>query len=76
MAVKEKFLTSADASRVLGLTPAAVRLIVNQGRLKVAAETESGIRLFRRADVERLARSRAKSRLSTDVGAPGGDADA
>ena len=65
--MKDKFLTSADASKVLGITPAAVRLIVIQGRLRVSAETEGGIRLFRRSDVERLAKRRANSRPATEV---------
>ena len=53
-------LTPADAARVLGCTPAAVRQMEARGTLKAATRTEGGIRLFRRSDVERLARSRAK----------------
>jgi hypothetical protein len=56
--MKEKFLSTADASKVLGVTPAAVRLMVATGRLKVAAETEGGIHLFRRSHVENLAARR------------------
>ncbi len=61
--MKEKYLSTADASKVLGLTPAAVRLMVASGRLKVTAETEGGIRLFRSRDVERLAKKRANARI-------------
>jgi excisionase family DNA binding protein len=53
------FLSTADASRLLGVTPATVRGMARRGALPVATTTESGIRLFRRADVEALARKRA-----------------
>lgn len=65
--MKDKFLTSADASKVLGITLAAVRLNVIQRRLKVSAKTEGEIRLFRRSDVERLAKRRANSRRAAEV---------
>jgi excisionase family DNA binding protein len=55
----ETLLSVADASRILGVTPQTVRLMVRRGVLVVAAQTEGGIRLFRRADVERLAADRA-----------------
>lgn len=57
-----RYLTAADASRLLGVTAATVRLMERRGDLKVAARTEGGIRLFRRLDVERLAKRRAKER--------------
>ena len=57
---KKRFLSTADASRVLGITPATVRLMVRRGDLPVAAMTEGGMHLFRRAAVEGLARRRAK----------------
>jgi excisionase family DNA binding protein len=57
-----KYLSTADAARVLGVTPATIRLMERQGRLPAATRTEGGIRLFRRSDVERLARRRAKQR--------------
>jgi excisionase family DNA binding protein len=55
-----RFLSTADASRVLGVTPATVRLMVKRGELPVSAMTEGGVHLFRRGPVERLARRRAK----------------
>jgi excisionase family DNA binding protein len=55
-----RYLSTADAARVLGVTPAAVRLMVRRGDLSAAAMTEGGIHLFRRAAVEALARRRAK----------------
>jgi DNA-binding transcriptional MerR regulator len=52
------YLTSADAARVLDLSPSAVRLMARLGTLRVSARTEGGISLFRRKDVERLATRR------------------
>ncbi|MFL5481255.1 MAG: helix-turn-helix domain-containing protein [Gemmatimonadaceae bacterium] len=52
------YLTSADAARVLDLSPSAVRLMARLGTLRVSARTEGGISLFRRQDVERLAARR------------------
>jgi DNA-binding transcriptional MerR regulator len=54
-----RLLSTADASRLLGVTPATVRLMARRGTLGPAATTESGIRLFDRRDVERLVKSRA-----------------
>jgi excisionase family DNA binding protein len=54
-----RYLSTADASRVLGVTPAAIRLMVQRGELPVAAMTEGGIHLFERSAVETLARERA-----------------
>ena len=55
----ERYLTASDAARVLRVTPATVRLMVRRGALRPATTTEGGIRLFRRSDVESLARRRA-----------------
>ena len=46
------YLTTADAGRLLNLTPAAIRLAANTGRLAVAMRTSSGQRLFSRDAVE------------------------
>jgi predicted transcriptional regulator len=59
---QKKLLSTADAARLLGVTPAAVRLMITNRRLKVAAETEGGIHLFRRSDVEKLASRRELAR--------------
>jgi excisionase family DNA binding protein len=56
----EMFLSVADASRVLGVTPQAVRLMIRTGKLAITAKTVGGIRLFRREEVERLAQARAQ----------------
>jgi DNA-binding transcriptional MerR regulator len=60
----EFLLSVADASRVLGVTPATIRLLARRGILRIATRTQSGIRLFRRADVERLAARRAETARS------------
>jgi hypothetical protein len=57
-----KYLSTADASRVLIVTPATVRLMVRRGELQVAAVTEGGIQLFKRSHVEEVARKREKAR--------------
>ena len=55
----KRFLSAADAARILKVTPAAVRLMHRRGALEAVAETEGGIRLFQRRDVETLAKRRA-----------------
>jgi excisionase family DNA binding protein len=54
MSVREMYLSVADASRLLDVTPQTVRLMVRRGVLAVAAQTVGGIKLFRREEVERL----------------------
>ncbi len=58
----ERLLSTADAARILGVTPATVRLMERQGRLPSAGRTQGGIRLFRRAEVRRVATLRASGR--------------
>jgi excisionase family DNA binding protein len=64
------YLSSADASHVLGVTTATVRLMVRRGKLIPAAKTEGGIQLFHRHEVERLAAERkARTTESARLGA-------
>jgi excisionase family DNA binding protein len=67
----EQLLTPAEASRLLGVTPDAVRQLANKGRLPL-----TGRRLFRRADVEKLVFERTlAARCDPDRrGGDGGDA--
>ena len=53
-------LTTAEAGRICDppLTPAGVRRVADLGRLRVAARTPSGQRLFERSDVEEFATRR------------------
>ena len=57
-----RFLTAADAAQILGVTPATVRQMAQHGRLRVAATTFSGIRLFDLKDVQRMEQKRQKRR--------------
>jgi DNA-binding transcriptional MerR regulator len=52
---------AAEAARILGVTPATVRLMESRGDLP-AKRTESGVRIFDRADVLRLAAERDAAR--------------
>lgn len=67
----DKSLSSADASRVLGVTPASIRLMVRRGELPVAAMTEGGIHLFKHSAVERLAKRRNSQRTVKGARADG-----
>jgi excisionase family DNA binding protein len=51
----ETLLTAADAARILGVVPARVRQLANEGQLPPVATTVGGTRLFRLEDVQRLA---------------------
>jgi excisionase family DNA binding protein len=55
----EELLTVGDAAVILGLSVGMVRVLHAKGRLD-AIRTPRGYRLFRRSDVERLARERAR----------------
>ena len=52
-----KFLTVSEFARAVNRTPATVRGWANDGRVEVL-RTESGVRLFRRSEVERVVRAR------------------
>ena len=58
----ERLLTVADAARILGVVPARVRQLANEGQLPPAATTVKGTRLFRLEDVEQLAEVRKAKR--------------
>jgi DNA-binding transcriptional MerR regulator len=57
-----QFLTSSEAARILGLTPASVRAIERAGKLP-ALKTVTGVRLFELEEVERLAEARRERRV-------------
>ena len=56
----EDLLSTADAARLLNVTPEAVRLMRKRGSLHVTRKTVGGIYLFHREDVEELARRRVE----------------
>ena len=62
--MKRCYLTVGDAARVLGVSPAAVRLMTQRGELETTAETEGGVRLFARPDVERVRRQREQRKAA------------
>ena len=55
-------MATADAARIIGVTPAMVRIYANTGKLPIAERTPGGIRLFRRRDVEAFRRQREERR--------------
>jgi excisionase family DNA binding protein len=57
----DDLMTAADAARILEISSDMVRLLARGGGLPFLA-TVRGVRLFRRADVDALARARAKQR--------------
>lgn len=63
-------LLSADVAGLLGITPAAVRQAAVAGRLRVAAITPKGVRLFRPADVEDYRRLREAAQGKNRVRRP------
>jgi excisionase family DNA binding protein len=73
----DELLTPADAARILGVVPATVRQLALKGRLP-ALRTASGMRLFRREDVEQLREARAAKRhmAPTMVQEEGNDGEA
>jgi DNA-binding transcriptional MerR regulator len=57
---RETLLSTCDVAKLAGVTPEAVRQWARAGRLPVAVQSESGMRMYRRADAERLIRARRK----------------
>ena len=67
----ERYLSANDAARILQVTAQSVHQMIRRGDLPVAGDTESGFRLFRRADVEALAVVR-EARRSAEATHPHG----
>ena len=55
------FLTCGDAAKMVGVSPDAIRSYEKAGKL-AAIKTASGVRLFRKRDVERFARVRQQAK--------------
>jgi excisionase family DNA binding protein len=55
-------LIISEVARELGCTPATVRLMERRGELP-AIRTSSGVRLFRRVDVERVKATRQQEQV-------------
>lgn len=59
----DDLMTATDAGRILGVSVDMVRVLARNGGLAFQA-TVSGVRLFKRADVDALARQRAQRKQS------------
>jgi predicted site-specific integrase-resolvase len=59
----DQLLTASDAARILGLSRDMVRILSNKGVLP-SQRAANGYHLFRRGDVEELARKRAEERAA------------
>jgi hypothetical protein len=57
-----EYLTVNDAAQIVGLSGDGIRQAAEDGRLRVAATTPTGVRLFLREDVVRFQKDRAKAR--------------
>jgi hypothetical protein len=57
----DDLMTSGDVARRLGISNQHVHTLATTGRLPVATQTPNGMRLFRRADIDRVADERQKS---------------
>ncbi len=65
--MEARFLTAADAGRILGLTPGAVRMMERRGELIAAEQTEGGVRLFLRTEVQRVRLARHERATASNV---------
>lgn len=64
LAGADDLMTASDAGRILGISVDMVRVLARGGSLPFKS-TISGVRLFRRADVEALALRRLHSKVTT-----------
>jgi len=54
----DELLTTGDAARIAGVVPDTFRLWQRLGKVAAAFRTPTGIRLYRRTDVEQIAANR------------------
>jgi DNA-binding transcriptional MerR regulator len=64
---RDQLLTASDAARILGLSRDMVRILSNKGLLP-SLRAANGYHLFKRGDVEDLARKRAEDRAARKAG--------
>jgi DNA-binding transcriptional MerR regulator len=57
--INNELVTTASAARLAQRASETIRHWANTGRLPVAYRTDTGVRIFRREDVLRVARERA-----------------
>ena len=58
----QELFEPADVAAALGLSTSRVRCMADEGKLRIAALTPRGLRLFDPADVERLKVERARAK--------------
>ncbi len=58
----DELLTTASAALIAGVVPDTLRLWQRLGKIQPAFVTPTRIRLYRRADIDRLVRDRAARR--------------
>lgn len=63
LASADDLMTASDAGRILGVSVDMVRVLARAGELPFQS-TVSGVRLFRRADVDALMRRRERAKSS------------
>lgn len=63
LASADDLMTASDAGRILGVSVDMVRVLARNGELPFQS-TVSGVRLFRRADVDALMRRRERAKSS------------
>lgn len=61
-ATADRLLTTTDAARLANVSGETIRSWANSGKLP-SQKTASGIRLFRRADIERVVDQRNQERI-------------
>lgn len=64
LAGADDLMTASDAGRILGVSVDMVRVLARGGSLPFKS-TISGVRLFRRADVEALAQRRERAKTGS-----------
>jgi len=66
--VTTDLILAGRASRALGVSHTQLVRMARSGELRLAGKTAEGFRLFRQADVERLAEQRAAAKVRRDQG--------
>ena len=70
MMITEALLRTGQVAQELAVSTARVHQLADRGAIPVAAQTEDGWRLFRRADIEAYRARRAARRRPASPSAP------
>ena len=63
----QELLTTSDFARIADVVPDTIRLWQRLGRVSEAFRTPSGVRLYRREDVERIVHAREAARSGDEA---------